>query len=109
MALIPGQRALTAIPNAYASVTTAQTPLLGANIPKYVDALPVFTGNRVTSTSFTTTMQEFQQKVLPASMYPSRFSAGTFVWGYKVDSRNPSWPGVSVEAQQGTSTTITYV
>jgi spore coat protein A len=109
MALVPGQRALSAIPSAYASVSVPQTPLPGANIPKYVDAVPLFNTSRVTLSSFTTTMQEFQQRVLPASLYPSRFSEGTFVWGYKVDSRSPHWPGFTVEARRGTPTTVTYV
>jgi len=97
---------------AFASVQTPQTPLLGGDIPKYVDPLPSFVGQRVTATSLTTRMVEFQQKALPASVYaglPAPFNAGTFVWGYKVDSRPPSWPGFTIEAKQGTSTTVTYV
>ena len=92
-----------------ASVSQNQTPLPSGNIPKYVTALRTFSGQRVTSSSFTTMMQEFQQLVLPQSVYPSNFSNGTWVWGYKVDSRPPSWPGFTVVAQRGTPTTITYV
>jgi FtsP/CotA-like multicopper oxidase with cupredoxin domain len=72
-----------------------------------VTALRTF--NRVESKSFTTKMLEFQQVVLPPSMYPSGFKNGTWLWGYQVDSRPPSWPGATVEAARGTPTTITYV
>jgi spore coat protein A, manganese oxidase len=108
-ALIPGRQWLAAGSRAFASTQTSQVPLPGANIPKYRDPLVSFVGRRVTSGSFSTHMGEFQQLVLPASVYPHSFRAGTFVWGYKVDSRPPSWPGFTVEAQQGMSTTITYV
>ncbi|HEU5228125.1 MAG TPA: twin-arginine translocation signal domain-containing protein, partial [Ktedonobacteraceae bacterium] len=36
---------------AFASVQTPQTPVLGANIPKYVEPLTSFVGNRVTASS----------------------------------------------------------
>ncbi|HXM54153.1 MAG TPA: multicopper oxidase domain-containing protein [Candidatus Dormibacteraeota bacterium] len=101
--------ALIASSRVLASVSQAQTPLPSANIPKYVTALRTFSGNRVNSSSFTTTMQEFQQIVLPPSMYPSGFANGTWVWGYKVDSRAAQWPGFTVQATRGTPTTITYV
>ncbi|HZO72487.1 MAG TPA: twin-arginine translocation signal domain-containing protein, partial [Ktedonobacteraceae bacterium] len=97
---------------AFASVQTPQTPLLGANIPKYVDPMPSFVGQRVTSSTLTTRMLEFQQKALPESIYaglPAPFNAGTFVWGYKVDGRPANWPGFTIEARQGTPTTVTYV
>jgi spore coat protein A len=101
-ALITGSRV-------FASVSQAQTPLPSANIPKYVTALRTFAGNRVTSSAFTSKMVEFQQVVLPPSLYPSGFSKGTWLWGYQNDSRPATWPGVSVEARQGTPTNITYV
>src|SRR5579885_1725784 len=97
---------------AFASVQTPQTPLPGANIPKYVDPVLSFVGQRVASSTLTTRMLEFQQKALPESIYaglPTPFNAGTFVWGYKVDGRPANWPGFSIEARQGTPTTITYV
>lgn len=97
---------------ASASSQVSQTPLPGQNIPQFVDPLPTFAGNRVSSTSTTVCMQEFQQKILPKSVYASlssSFSPGTWVWGYKVGSHPPSFPGVSIEARQGTPTTITYV
>lgn len=91
------------------SVSVAQTPLPSARIPKYVTALRTFAGSRVSSTDFTTQMVEFQQQVLPPSMYPASHAGGTWVWGYQVDSQPPSWPGVTVEATRFQSTTITYV
>lgn len=97
---------------AFASATLPQTPLLGANIPQFVEPLTTFVGQRVSSTSFNVTMKEFQQKVLPDSVYStmvSPFNQGTFVWGYKVDGKPPSYPGFTVEARRGTPTTITYV
>jgi len=97
---------------AFASANLPQTPLSSASIPQFVEPLTTFVGRRVKSTSFSTTMQEFQQNILPDSMYsllPPPYNQGTFVWGYKVDSRPPSYPGFTVEAQRGTATTITYV
>src|SRR5205807_2377182 len=93
----------------FASAAQPQTPLPSANIPKYVTSLRVFAGNRVTSTSFTTRMREFQQIVLPPSMYPNGFHRGTWVWGYQVDSRPATWPGFTVVARRGDPTTVTYV
>jgi spore coat protein A len=97
---------------ALASVTTPQTPLPGGSIPQFVEPLPTFVGHRVTSTSFAVSMQEFHQKVLPDNMYETLvppFNAGTYVWGYKVDSRPAFYPGFTVEAKRNTPTTITYV
>src|SRR5690242_11398039 len=74
---------------ALAAVQVPQTPLPGANIPQFVEPLMTFAGNRVTSTSLTVRMLEFQQKILPASLYSglqAPFNGGTYVWGYKVDS-----------------------
>jgi FtsP/CotA-like multicopper oxidase with cupredoxin domain len=101
--------ALLAGSRVFASVSSPQTPLPSANIPKYVTALRTFAGQRVTSTSITTRMQEFQQLVLPPSLYPSGFRNGTWLWGYQVDSRPASWPGFTVEAMRGAPTNITYV
>src|SRR5215831_6764083 len=102
--------ALIATSRVFASVSQPQTPLPSANIPKYVTALRTFgVDQRVESSAFTTKMVEFQQVVLPPSLYPSAFSSGTWLWGYQVDGKPPSWPGFSVEAQRGTPTNITYV
>lgn len=97
---------------AFASVSLPQTPLDGATIPQFTEPLTTFVGQRVTSTSFNVTMKEFQQKVLPDSLYStmvSPFNQGTYVWGYKVDSRPAFFPGFTVEAQRGTATSIKYI
>lgn len=97
---------------AFASATLPQTPLASSTIPQFVEPLTTFVGRRVGSTSFTVSMQEFQQKVLPDSLYSTivpPFNQGTFVWGYKVDSRPAFYPGFTVEAQRHTATTIRYV
>jgi hypothetical protein len=52
-----------------ASVETPQAALDGATIPKYVEALPVFSNRRSSgSTAQNIDMVEFQQKILPASI-----------------------------------------
>jgi spore coat protein A len=95
-----------------ASVRTAQTPLDGNTVPKFVDQLPTFNGRRVNGTSpLLVNMQEFQQKVLPASVYagkPAPFNNGTFLWGYNINGNGPSWPARTIEAQRGTPTPVLY-
>lgn len=91
---------------------TLQTPLLGSHMPKFVDPLPTFVGKRATSTDLTVQMQEFQQQILPQSLYSGlsdHFNTGTYVWGYKVGDKPPSYPGYTIEAQHGKPTTITYL
>src|SRR5215472_11752963 len=101
--------ALLATSRVFASVSRTQTPLPSGNIPKYVTPLRTFAGRRVTRTSFNTKMVEFQQLVLPRSMFPSTFSGGTWLWGYGVDSTPPSWPGTSVEARRGCPVDVNYI
>lgn len=99
------------IPRVVQSSDAAQVPLLGSKIPKFVDPLPTFVGKRVTSASFDVQMGEFQQKILPNSLYAelsAHFTAGTYLWGYKVGDKAFSYPGYTVEAQKGTPTTIKY-
>jgi spore coat protein A len=95
-----------------ASVRISQIPLSGNSIPKFVDPLPTFTGNRVNGANpLLVTMQEFQQKVLPASVYaslPAPFNTGTYLWGYGINGGGPSWPARTIEAHQGTPTTALY-
>ncbi|MGE3172753.1 MAG: multicopper oxidase family protein [Planctomycetota bacterium] len=97
-----------------------QTPLDCTTIPKYVDPLPHFAGARVDGTQpLTITMSEFQQDVLPASMYaglPSPYDRGTWVWGYGVETFDrtaqiapPLYPGYTIEARRGRPTRIRYV
>src|SRR5262245_14484071 len=73
-----------------ASVRTPQTPLDGNAIPKFVDQLPTFNGRRQNgSVTLNVNMQEFQSRVLPASVYaslPAPFNNGTFLWGYNINN-----------------------
>jgi FtsP/CotA-like multicopper oxidase with cupredoxin domain len=95
-----------------ASVTTPQTPLDGNSVPKFVDPLPTFNGRRQDgSVTLNVAMQEFQQKVLPASVYSglaAPFNNGTILWGYNINGAGPSWPARTIEAHAGTSTTASY-
>jgi spore coat protein A len=85
-----------------------RSALPGASIPKFVDGLPTFVGARVTGTALTVSVEEFRQAVLPGHVYPEG-SAGTWVWGYRVGSRPPSFPGFTIEARRGEPTTVTHV
>jgi spore coat protein A len=94
-----------------AAAQIAQTALLGSDIPKYVDPLPTFVGARVSATNISVSIAEFQQQVLPASIYgdlAKPFGRGTYIWGYKVGERPPHYPGFTIEAQRGTPTTVAY-
>ena len=95
-----------------ASVSFAQTPLEGTTIPRFVDPLPTFNGRRVDATAtVNVNMQEFQQKVLPASIYaaaPAPYNAGTFLWGYNINNAGASWPARTIEAKQNIATTAIY-
>ena len=95
-----------------ASVSTPQTPLPGTSIPMFVDALPTFSGQRVDGTmSVDVNMEEFQQKVLPDSVYqglPAPYADGTFLWAYDINNAGPSWPARTIEARQNTATTVNY-
>jgi FtsP/CotA-like multicopper oxidase with cupredoxin domain len=94
------------------SVVVAQTPLDGGTIPKYVDPVPLLGSSRVSGTSTVNVdMVEFQQKILPASVYSrlaAPFNAGTFQWGYRVNNSAPHYPGATIEARQGTATSVNY-
>jgi len=94
------------------SAVTPQVPLDGALIPKYVEPLRTLSGSRINGTATVTVhMQEFQQKVLPASVYaglPAPYNAGTYVWGYKLNNSGPSWPSATIEARQNIATTAQY-
>ncbi|HJV64453.1 MAG TPA: multicopper oxidase domain-containing protein [Geomonas sp.] len=102
-------------------------------IPHFVEPLPTFNGNRADGTKpLTVTAQEFQQRVLPASFYAAlpgsvtyRDTAtgaavatinpqlGTYLWGYQVSDGTttigPSYPAVTIVAQQGVPTQVHYV
>jgi spore coat protein A, manganese oxidase len=95
-----------------AQTVVAQTPLQGTSIPRFVDPLPTFNGRRVDGTAtVNVNMQEFQQKVLPASIYASLaapYNAGTYLWGYNINNGGASWPGRTIESKQGITTTAIY-
>jgi FtsP/CotA-like multicopper oxidase with cupredoxin domain len=99
-----------------ASVQIPQTPLPGKSIPRFVEPVPTFVGARVDGTlPLSISMEEFQQKVLPASFYATLaapFKQGTYVWGYKISNQKgaagPLYPGFTVEAKRGTPTNVTY-
>jgi len=95
-----------------ASVTFGQTPMSGNSIPKFVDRLPTFSGRRADgTTSLQVAMQEFQQKVLPDSVYSglaAPYKNGTFLWGYNINNVGPSWPARTIEARKGTTTSVVY-
>jgi len=94
------------------SVIVPQTPLDGATIPKYVEPLTTLASARVSGTATVhVDMVEFQQKILPASVYgtlPPPYNAGTFQWGYRVNNAAPNYPGATIEARQGTATSVVY-
>ncbi|MDR0344306.1 MAG: multicopper oxidase domain-containing protein, partial [Nocardiopsaceae bacterium] len=95
-----------------ASATTPQTHLPGSQIPQFTVPLPTFVGQRVDSPSYQVHTQEFQQQVLPASVYASAappFNRGTFVWGQKNGTQPPHWPGHTTIAHRHTPTTVTYI
>jgi FtsP/CotA-like multicopper oxidase with cupredoxin domain len=95
-----------------ASVRTPQTPLDGNTVPKFVDQLPTFNGRRVSgTTTVNVNMQEFQQKILPASVYTGLrppFNNGTFLWGYNLNNGGASYPARTIEAVRGTATRAVY-
>jgi spore coat protein A len=95
-----------------AQTVVAQTPLQGTTIPRFVDPLPTFNGRRVDGTAtVNVNMQEFQQKVLPASIYASLaapYKAGTYLWGYNINNAGASWPARTIESKQGITTSAIY-
>ena len=102
--------------DASASVQIPQTPLPGANIPQFVEPLPTFVGKRVSGTSLQVGMFEFQQRVLPDSVYASLsepFRDGTYVWGYAAGQQGgpatPQWPGATLEVHRGTPVNVKFV
>jgi FtsP/CotA-like multicopper oxidase with cupredoxin domain len=92
-------------------MVATQTQLPGSSIPQFVTPVTALSGTRVDgAAAVTVVMQEFQQKVLPAQLYPTtgQFAAGTYLWGYNVNGAGPTWPGRTIEAQQGTDTIVQY-
>ena len=103
-----GQRGIAKM----ASVTVSQTPLLGIDVPMFVDQVPTFNGRRQDGTvTVALDMQEVQQFVLPASVYaglPAPYNAGTYVWGYNLNGAGASWPARTIESRRNTTTTASY-
>ena len=66
-----------------------------------IDQLPAFNRQNATVT-LNVNMQEFQQKVLPASVYaglPAPYNNGTFLWGYNINGAGPASPARTLEAR----------
>jgi FtsP/CotA-like multicopper oxidase with cupredoxin domain len=111
---------------AFASVGVNQTPLAGGDIFKlgFVNPLTTFVGRRVTGQELRVGMSEFQQRILPDSIYTALqapFNSGSYTWGYAVSRveddvaeaptnvNAASYPGVTIEARNGLQTSIKYV
>lgn len=101
--------------NSFSSTLIPQTPLPGADIPKYIDPMPTFGPSgmpRVDGTMpVTVRMEEYAQQVLPttdAQGQPTGFGK-TYVWAYKVGDAPVFYPGVTLEVERGIPTDITYV
>jgi spore coat protein A len=97
----------------------SRTALDGATIPKYVDPVPTFVGTRVDAfknSNLVVNNLEFQQKILPSSIYNSLgepYNSGTYVWGYSVNDGQktfgPLYPAFTIEARRQTPVNVTYV
>ncbi len=109
---------------AQASFLVPQTHHPGVFFEKYAPGseLPYFDGARVDGTNpVTVTYEEFRQRVLPDTFYlgggpfglPAAvwpYDGSTLVWGYNVGGQPEAlWPGVTIEAERGTPTEVTYV
>jgi spore coat protein A len=129
LALALGLMVSAPAPKAWANSQILQTPLVSKTLTKYGDQLPTFVGARVTGANIGVTYNEFQETVLPNSFYsllPTSVALtspggaalgtinpqlGTYVWGYGIDgSAFPSghYPSLTIVAQKGTPTTVTY-
>ena len=91
-------------------------PLDPLSIPKFVDPLPMPLRVPVTGTTkahpLEISMNEFQQKLLPASMYAplaAPWNAGSYLWCYKAAGWPQTFPGPTLEARVGVPTHIRYV
>lgn len=119
--------------SAQANQQIIQEVLDGSSIPKFVDPLPTFNGQRVDGTKHVKVKaMEFQQKILPNAFYEALPHSieyksvatgktvaeinprkGTYLWGYKIKSGHtsygPSFPSHTIEAQQGIKSNVKYV
>jgi spore coat protein A len=97
----------------------SETALDGATIPKFVDAVPTFVGARVDgfkNTNLVVNNLEFQQKILPDSIYSGLgepYNNGAYVWGYSVydgqKTFGPLYPAFTIEAKRHTPLRVRYV
>ena len=99
-----------------AAASAQQVPLPGSSIPKFVDALPkparldgthTFPGSPIV-----VRLEEFQQKVLPASIYSglaAPYRGGTYVWSYCIPGKARTYPGATIEARRGRPTSVKFV
>jgi FtsP/CotA-like multicopper oxidase with cupredoxin domain len=86
-----------------------QALLHGEELPKFVAPLPTF--ERAKGASLDVDMVEYQQRILPDSVYenlPEPYRQGTYQWGYKVGESAPHFPATTIEAVRGTPTKIRY-
>ncbi len=117
--------------NVHANQQVQQEVIFGADIPKFVEPLPI--KSRVDGTKkLKVYAEEFQQKILPDSFYASLPSSvvyksvrtgypefvinprkGTYNWGYKINDGEkdfgPSFPAHTIEAKQGHKTKVEYI
>ncbi len=101
---------------ASSSASAQPVPLDPLTIPKFVEPMPMPLRVNATHTSRSApleiSMNEFQQKLLPASFYtplPAPWNAGAYLWCYKAKGYPQTFPGPTLETRVGVPTTIKYV
>jgi FtsP/CotA-like multicopper oxidase with cupredoxin domain len=114
-ALLAGFITAVVILASVTSATAQQVALKGTAIPRFVEPMPMPLRVPATETSpsdpLEISMNEFQQQLLPASMYaalPAPYNAGTYLWCYKAAGYPQTFPGPTLEARVGVPTTIKY-
>lgn len=124
---------LTTCISVSANQQIVQKVLDGSDVPKFVEPLTTFNGDRVTGSNLKVIAEEFQQKILPRAFYEALPSSveyksqknknkvvatinprlGTYLWGYKIKSGKktfgPSYPAHTIVAKQDVKTTVEYV
>jgi len=80
----------------------AAAPLDPNTLTKFQDPLPVVT--RQTGQNVSLTATEFRQQVLPSNFTAGPYRGKTTVWGY-----NGTYPGPTIEAVRGMSTSVNYI
>jgi len=103
-----------------ARAQTAQTPLAGSAIPRFVDPLPLLSvaGGPIETViagaaEVVLTMREFQASVMPSTFVPATGTySGTWVWGYRAGATsNPAgtYTGPVLVATRNIPTQIRFV